>query len=206
MCFLFPDVTLTNKEFHMFYFANLEELIKNSRNKLLSKSTYILKIPGGNLWTEQECFWEQLELPQENCEHPESLRSDSPSAQWGFRCMLAYWARSEDEMYQLGLFYHYAVPLSFLKTTWKFFSMSSNNRCWFSLSMFSSQIILMKCCDLLWKSKSVLKGLFSTLLFSFCQQALTVVSGWVQQYHTVHAQIAMSRGKTKREKFSWVLL
>lgn len=49
VCFLFPDGTLTNKEFHMFYFANLEELIKNSRNKLLSKSTYILKIPGGIL-------------------------------------------------------------------------------------------------------------------------------------------------------------
>lgn len=145
-------------------------------------------------------------MPQENCEHPESLGSDSPSAQWGFKCMLACCARSEDKMYQLGLFYHYVVCLSFLKTTGKFFSMSSNNRCWFYLSMFSFQIILMKCCDLLWKNKSVLKGLFSILLFPFCQQALTVVSGWVQQYHTVHAQIAMSRGKTKRERISWVLL
>lgn len=58
MCFLFPDGTLTNKEFHMFYFTNLEELIKSSKNKLLSKSTYIFKIPGGILWTEQECFWQ----------------------------------------------------------------------------------------------------------------------------------------------------
>lgn len=33
----------------MFYFANLQELIKSSKNKLLSKSTHIFKIPGGIL-------------------------------------------------------------------------------------------------------------------------------------------------------------
>lgn len=66
------------------------------------------------------------------------------------------------------------------------FSMS-NNRWWFYFLVLSFQIILMTCCDFFWKNKSVLNVLFSILLFSFCQPALIVVSGWVQQYPTVHA-------------------